>query len=212
MNGMATPAYGFAPDNLGLTGVLGTQQYDPAQARSVLDAAGWTPGSDGIRAKGGKKLTFKLGSYASRAELAPLTIGIKDQLKSVGIDVSLETFTDINTVVATNAFDATLYSYGVAPFGELGGAVATLYTPAGTNKDRYSNPQVNTLFGQYNEASDPAQRQMLLDTTQTLIGQDIPVVYLVNPYQIVAASPRVVGYMPHPLENYKIDVGLGIQP
>jgi ABC-type transport system substrate-binding protein len=47
---------------------------------------------------------------------------------------------------------------------------------------------------------------------QTLIGQDVPVVYLVNPNQIVATSSRVTGDTPHPLENYKIDIGLGIQP
>ncbi len=213
MNGVGTTATGLAPENLGLAGVLSTQQFDSAQARAVLDGAGWLPGGDGIRTKNGQRLAFKLGAYASRAELGPLTVALKDQLRSVGIEVSLETFSDINTTVATNAFDATLYSYGVAPFGDLGGgAIATLYTPSGTNKDRYSNPQVNAAFGQYNQTSDPAQRQSLLSTIQTLVGQDVPVVYLVNPNQIVTASPRVVGYVPHPLENYKIDLTLRIRP
>jgi peptide/nickel transport system substrate-binding protein len=56
------------------------------------------------------------------------------------------------------------------------------------------------------------QRETLLCDMQTLIGQDVPVVYLVNPNQIVATSSRVVGYTPHPLENYKIDNLLGVQP
>ncbi|WTO67614.1 ABC transporter family substrate-binding protein [Streptomyces sp. NBC_00209] len=30
--------------------------YDPAEAKKTLDAAGWKPGSDGVRAKNGKKL------------------------------------------------------------------------------------------------------------------------------------------------------------
>jgi peptide/nickel transport system substrate-binding protein len=212
MDGVGTPATGFAPDNLGLPGVVTTQTYDPSQARGRLDSAGWTPGSDGVRSKNGQRLTFKLGAYASRAELAPLAIAIKDQLRAVGIDVMLENFTDINTTVATNAFDATLYSYGVAPFGDLGGAVGVLYTPSGTNKDRYSNPQVNTLFAQYNQTSDTAQRLQLLGNIQDLVARDLPVVYLVNPNQIIAASTRVVGYAPHPLENYKIDGSLGVQP
>jgi peptide/nickel transport system substrate-binding protein len=212
MNGVGEPATGFAPDHLGLAGVIATQQFDPAQARMLLDSAGWVPGGDGVRTKIGQHLTFKLGAYASRAELAPLSIAIKDQLRSVGIDVTLESFSDINTTVATNAFDATLYSYGVAPFGDLGGAIATLYTPSGTNKERYTNPQVNSLFSQYNQTSDSSQRQELLGKIQTVVGQDVPVVYLVNPNQIVATSPHVVGYTPHPLENYKIDIGLGLQP
>lgn len=212
MSGVGTPASGFAPDNLGLPGVVATQQYDAGQARSLLDGAGWVPGSDGIRTKNGQRLTFKLGAYTSRAELGPLTVALKDQLRAVGIEVTLENFSDINTTVATNAFDATMYSYGVAPFGDLGGAVAILYTPSGTNKDRYSNPQVNALFDQYNRTSDPAQRATLLGSIQNVVGQDVPVVYVVNPNQIVATSTRVGGYSPHPLENYKIDIGLGLQP
>jgi peptide/nickel transport system substrate-binding protein len=212
MNGSATPATGFAPDDIGLSGVIPTQQFDPVQAASALDAAGWRQGADGVRTRNGQPLTFKLGAYISRAELAPLAVAIKDQLRAIGIDVTLETFSDINTTVATNAFDATLYSYGVAPFGDLGGAVGLLYTPSATNKDRYGNPQVNALFARYNQTSDSAQRETLLGDMQTLIGQDVPVVYLVNPNQIVATSSRVVGYTPHPLENYKIDNLLGVQP
>lgn len=207
-----TPGSGFAPTNLGLSGVVATQQFDADQARSLLDAAGWVAGSDGMRSKAGQPLAFKLGAYASRAELAPLAVAIKDQLRSVGIDATLETFSDINTTVATNAFDATLYSYGVAPSGDLGAAVGTLYTPSATDMDRYTNPQVNALYAQYNQTADAAQRQMLLGTMQGLFGQDVPVVYLVNPNQIIAASSRVVGYTPHPLENYKIDGNLGVQP
>jgi peptide/nickel transport system substrate-binding protein len=212
MSEVGTPATGLAPDNLGFSGVTATQHYDPAQARTLLYTGGWVAGRDGIRSKNGQRLSFKLGAYASRAELAPLAVAIKDQLRAIGVDVSLETFSDINTTVASNAFDATLYSYGVAPFGDLGGAVGTLYAPSGTNKDRYTNPQVNDLFAEYNRTSDVTQRQTLLVSIQTLIGQDVPVVYLLNPNQIVAASPRVTGYTPHPLENYKIDAHLGVQP
>jgi len=210
--GMGTPALGFAPEDIGLTGVVRTQRFAPDQARALLDAAGWSVGPDGVRVKNGQRLAFKLGFYASRAELQPLGVAIKDQVRAIGVDVALENIADINTAVATNAFDATLYSYGVAPFGDLGRAIATLYAPAGTNKDRYLNPQLNTLFGQYNQTADLVQRQALLGSMQEVIGQDVPVVYVVNPYQIVATSARVTGYTPHPLENYKIDAALGLAP
>jgi peptide/nickel transport system substrate-binding protein len=212
MDGAGTAANGFAPDNLGLSGIVATQQFDLAQARSLLETDGWVPASDGVRAKNGQRLAFKLGAYASRAELAPLAIAIKDQLRAAGIEVALENFTDINTTVATNAFDATMYSYGVAPFGDLAGAVGLLYTPSGTNKDRYNNARVNELFSQYTRSSDADLRVTLLGDIQRLVAQDTPVVYVLNPNQIIAASPRVKGYTPHPLENYKIDAGLGVQP
>ena len=34
--------------------------YDPEKAKQMLDAAGWKPGSDGIREKGGQRLSFNL--------------------------------------------------------------------------------------------------------------------------------------------------------
>jgi peptide/nickel transport system substrate-binding protein len=119
MDGVGTPAYGFAPDNLGIAGVLNTQRTDPAEARRVLEAAGWRAGSDGVRARDGKRLTFQLGSYTQRAELEPLSVAIRDQLKAVGIDVSLVKFPDINSTVAQNDFDATMWSYNTVQYGDL---------------------------------------------------------------------------------------------
>ncbi len=208
LGGVGTPAYGLAPANLGLGSVVDTQRYDRAEAERLLDAAGWARGADGVRAKGGRRLAFGLGFYSSRAELEPLAVAIKDQLRAVGIDVRIEQFPDINTTVAGNGFDATMYSYGVAPNGDIDRAIALLYTPSGSNRERYSNPRVNELFAQLGRTADPARRRELLGAIQTLVGEDVPVVYVVNPSQIVALSPQVQGFTPHPLENYKIDARL----
>lgn len=212
MDGVGAPAYALAPDNLGLTGLINTQKFDQVEARRILDAAGWRPGGDGIRTKDGKRLTFKLGSYASRAELEPLAIGMKDQLKATGIEVSLETFPDINTTVATNAFDATMYSYAPALFADITFGISTLYTPSGSNKNRYNNPRVNDLYAQYQKTADPSRRLEHVKEMQRLIGDDAPVVYVLNTYQIVATSKKVKGYTGHPLETYKYDARLSIEP
>lgn len=208
MDGAATPAYALAPDTLGLQGLVNTQYYAPDESRSLLDSAGWTVGSDGIRAKGGQRLQFTIGSYVQRAELGPLATAMRDQLLDVGIDTPLEVYPDINKTVAENTFDAIMYSYVTVPYGDVNRALLSLYTPSGNNKDRYSNAQVNELFRQYNEAQDPALRLHLVGQIQTLIGQDTPVVHVVNPYQISATSARVRDFQAHPLENYKIDAQL----
>lgn len=211
MDGVGTPAYALAPDNLGLAGLVNTQYYNPAEAASLLDTAGWQVGSDGVRTKAGQRLTFVLGSYAQRPELEPLSVAIADQLREVGIDASLERFADINKTVAESTFDATMYSFVTAPFGDVNRALLQLYTPSGTNKDRYSNSAVNSLFQQYSQTADSATRIQLLGQIQNLIAQDTPVVYIINPYQIVGTSKRVQGMTPHPLENYRLDGNLSLQ-
>ncbi|MGH2551781.1 MAG: ABC transporter substrate-binding protein, partial [Thermomicrobiales bacterium] len=204
-------AYGLAPEGIGIEGIVRTQSFDSNQARQLLDAAGWIEGDGGIREKDGARLTFNLGYYQSRPELEGLAIAIQDQLKEIGVDATPLLDADINTTVAENTFDATLYSYGVAPNGDVDRALLSLYSPSGTNTDRYSNPAVNELIDQYRQASDPAERQALFEQTQIAIGDDVPVVYLINPYQIVGMSSDVTGFTPYPLENRKVDISLGLK-
>ncbi|MDQ3980865.1 MAG: ABC transporter substrate-binding protein [Actinomycetota bacterium] len=75
--------------------------YDPAQARTLLDQAGWRPGSDGIRVKDGKRLTLTMVNGYPPIDLRkPMPELLQAQLKDVGIEVriaetpELATYTD----------------------------------------------------------------------------------------------------------------------
>jgi peptide/nickel transport system substrate-binding protein len=60
--------------------------FDPKEAGSLLDEAGWTLGDDGYRVKDGKKLTLV-------DQIQVLTPGdelLQDQLKQVGIELKLD--------------------------------------------------------------------------------------------------------------------------
>lgn len=46
--------------------VEGMYRYDPSKAKRMLDEAGWTPGPDGARMKGGKALVVRLGDLFDR--------------------------------------------------------------------------------------------------------------------------------------------------
>jgi peptide/nickel transport system substrate-binding protein len=64
--------------------------YDVGRARSLLDAAGWKPGSDGIRSKNDRRLRLQLVSGLPSAEvLRPIPGYVQAQLKEVGIDVEI---------------------------------------------------------------------------------------------------------------------------
>jgi peptide/nickel transport system substrate-binding protein len=211
LDGVGAAAYGIAPEGIGLDGVIRTQKYDLAEARRVLDAAGWTPAADGVRTKDGRRLEFKLGTYPGRAELEEFAVVIKDQLKAAGMDATIEKFTDVETELARNSFSATTYSIGSAAFGDLSRLLSTLYVPSPRNRDRYANPRVTDLFNQYLVTPDAATRTNQLRQMQELIGQDTPIVHLVNPYQIVGASKKVKGFAPHPLDNYKYHADIYIE-
>lgn len=212
MAGAASPAYAIAPPGLGLHALSAVQKRDVSGARKALDDAGWKAGADGVRAKAGRRLAFTIGSYTSRAELQPLSVVIRDQLKAVGMAVEEATFPDANgnSSIPSNSFDAAMYSYVPAPFGDLGGALSVLYLPSSSNQGRYHNPKLDDLAQQYARAGSSTQRDQLILQAQQVIGEDVPVVYVVNPYQVVAYSKKVRGYTPHPIETYKYDAKLAV--
>lgn len=68
LDGQGAPAVGMFPENFGVD-VVPLQATNTSQAQSVLDAAGWKAGADGVRVNGGTRLAFTLYSYPGRAEL-----------------------------------------------------------------------------------------------------------------------------------------------
>ncbi|WP_405988119.1 ABC transporter substrate-binding protein [Streptomyces sp. NBC_00986] len=75
------------PDYANLSADLTT---DAAKAKSLLDAAGWQTGSDGIRAKDGKKLSLTVDWIPNSATNQPALELIQQQLKAVGVGLTLK--------------------------------------------------------------------------------------------------------------------------
>jgi peptide/nickel transport system substrate-binding protein len=69
--------------------------FDPEKAKKILDDAGWKLGSDGVRVKDGKPLKLVWVIWSGGAMDEPASV-IQDQLKQVGMDVSIETY-DVGT-------------------------------------------------------------------------------------------------------------------
>ena len=59
--------------------------YDPERAKKLLEDAGWKAGPDGIRAKGGFRLSFEYGIVINSVRQRMQTLVVAD-LKAVGID------------------------------------------------------------------------------------------------------------------------------
>jgi peptide/nickel transport system substrate-binding protein len=75
------------PDYADLSSDLTT---DAAKAKSLLEAAGWKTGSDGIRTKDGKKLTLTVDWIPNSATNQPALELIQQQLKAVGVALTLK--------------------------------------------------------------------------------------------------------------------------
>jgi peptide/nickel transport system substrate-binding protein len=75
---------GYSPDHGTII------KNDPAAAGTILDSAGWVMGADGIREKGGKKLSVVLFAFTGFG-MDEMSVAVQGQLKPVGIDVKIQT-------------------------------------------------------------------------------------------------------------------------
>jgi peptide/nickel transport system substrate-binding protein len=66
-----------------------TATYDPAKAKSILEAAGWKMGSNGYFAKGGKTLAFAITDPSPYTDFITDDQIMAQELKAVGMDVTV---------------------------------------------------------------------------------------------------------------------------
>ncbi|HEU0163563.1 MAG TPA: ABC transporter substrate-binding protein, partial [Thermomicrobiales bacterium] len=74
---------GYAPDK-----ITSIYTYDPDKAKSLLDAAGWTAGSDGIRSKDGKRFSVEILYTNSSVQNQQLIPYMQQCWKDVGIELT----------------------------------------------------------------------------------------------------------------------------
>ena len=64
--------------------------FDPARARALLAAAGWTPGSDGVLAKDGRPLEFTMTTVAGVSSREKVEALVQQDLRHVGVDLHIK--------------------------------------------------------------------------------------------------------------------------
>jgi peptide/nickel transport system substrate-binding protein len=212
LDGQGAPATGVFPPNIGVDSVA-VQGFDLNRAKRVLDDAGWSVGSDGVRAKNGMRLAFTLlNPDITQAELAPMSVSVQAQLKPLGFDVKLQQTQDYGGVIKSRDFDALIVSFNSVQTGDpLFQLARSLGKDGSLNWGSYSNPRVEDLLTQLRGELDQARRQALSRQIQELTGADIPIVYLaVAPIVSAYRAGKVNNFTPHPDDTYLIDSNLSV--
>jgi peptide/nickel transport system substrate-binding protein len=168
--------------------------FDPAQARAALDGAGWTLGPDGIRSKGGRRLTLVLVAGPDVSDAA--TSFVQSGLKNVGIEVGVKKASDIAGYqqLRTAGFDLDLavsnQNDGEPAFLVSGRAAGPL-----APKDLALGDQVAATLTA--DTADAAQRAAA-DLTRSLVDIDVVAVPLAGVPRIYAMRRGVDMVDAHP--------------
>jgi peptide/nickel transport system substrate-binding protein len=169
--GLTVPAVTFWDNTPFADPSLEAYPFDPAQANSLLDAAGWVDSNgDGTRDKDGVELVLRFGTTDRQIRLDTQAVW-QQNLADVGIGIELFSW-DFDTYFAS-------YPDGPTLNGELDlmewsdspnypdpddpnwlcSEIPTDENPAGVNSTRYCDEELDALFQQQKFQVDFAERQ-----------------------------------------------------
>ncbi|HYW88019.1 MAG TPA: ABC transporter substrate-binding protein, partial [Chloroflexota bacterium] len=169
--------------------------HDAAKAGQLLDQAGWTMGSDGIRAKNGQRLEFLLNAIDYGGGPDQANELLQGQLRQAGIDVKIKAqarppWYEDNYHCAANGMTLFLRS------GELD-ALYALYHSSNVggnfNWSCIKDAEVDKALEQGRQEPDAAKRkQVYLQLEQKLMEMAVGVP-LVDQLSVFAMKPNVSG-------------------
>jgi peptide/nickel transport system substrate-binding protein len=190
--------------------------YDVDAAKAKLDAAGWVPGTDGIREKAGKRLEFdfctttrpyrieSLTAFAS--QLAP--VGIKVNPMPVSADIVFGSWTgegiqaDTPCNLIHGNFDAAMYAF-VSPLDPLGGynvytcqGIPDAEPHNGQNSNRVCVPEFDDAWNAVKNSVDFSVVRDAMYKVQDLyssLAPEYPLFYWKNAYLVSPKLHNVTG-------------------
>jgi peptide/nickel transport system substrate-binding protein len=176
--------------------------FDPEKAKQILDAAGWTAGADGIREKGGQKLSIDF-PIISRPNDKAMAESIQASLRDVGIDFVI---TPLERAAYTEARKQNKYDAGFMWFSYGDPDVLrTIFHSANVeafNRAKYQVPEVDKLLEDAAATTDAAKRKDLYAQIQQRVLKDVVVVPLIDTVTHNAKRAEVTGDYLDALASY----------
>ena len=184
LEGHGTPASGPIPPWHRYAPNLPPLPHDPVQARELLEAAGWRDmDGDGIRERGGTRLSFELLANQRNPIYGDIAQIIQADLRAVGVEV-LPRLLEWQTVLSMHRgrdFDAVLTNwvldnFRVDPRSLFHGSQVAIANSA--NRSSYANPIADSLMDLGSRTmEDDVARQVWAEFSRVL-QVDQPVTFL----------------------------------
>ena len=193
--------------------------FDLTKARAVLDAAGWKPGADGIRSKGGRRLALEFAAFTGSPDSDTQIELMRGWWREIGIDLTVKRYLPslmFNTyqaggILYTGKFDVTAFAWGQSAVADLSNVYAcNRFPPNGQNVMRYCNAEVSSLISKAQVTYDPGDRLPLIQRSERAIVEDVPTIVLDSRKEIFAYNSDLKGWRPNPIAPFDDVMNLDI--
>jgi peptide/nickel transport system substrate-binding protein len=190
--------------------------FDPEKAKSILDAAGWVPGPDGIRVKNGLKAKIELCTTNRQVREDTLAL-IAGWLKDVGIegvpnavDPTANIFAEYNEstrdtpcVLARFNFDLAEHAFtsSIDPLGNYFNYHSSQFPPNGQNDAQIKDPDIDASMDAVKNSVDFDKIKDAMATFQKIYIEktvEVPLYYRKN---VDLVTPKVGNYAAQPQQS-----------
>ncbi len=195
-----------APGSIGYDASIPFVAYKPQAANALLDQGHWVRGSDGIRVRAGRRLSFDVAVGAANPDSQTFIDEIRRMWGLLGVELHVQAYppsTFFDTVehggiLASGRYDVSEFAWQ----GDVMGDLSTLYgcqavPPKGQNYLHYCNPKVDALYQRMSATYDNSQRKPLLAQVQRLLVSDVPTIILEMNDDIYVATSRLHNFHPN---------------
>ncbi len=175
--------------------------HDPLHAAALLDAAGFRPGPDGVRAKGAIRLALTLSSTNKPAN-EQAEVQMQQELRAIGIEIAVKNYPasllfaqngplyggtyDLEWSIDTNVPDP----------DNQGSFSADFIPPHGANTSFLNDPAITRLADAALRTFDRPARKALYQQEEERIHELVPVVFLYWENGYSAYNSDLRGYKP----------------
>jgi len=203
---LARPAFGLVPPSgWAFEPDVFTFSYDPARAMALLDEAGYRDPDGPAGPLPRLALTLKIGTSE---ETRLQGTAIQQDLAKIGIALDVRSYE-----TATLFADLVRGDFQLSNPQWVGGAVldpdilrrvfhSSQVPPAGFNRGRYSNPEVDRLLDVAEAAVSEADRKKYYSAVQKLVAEDAPYIPIWNRVNYIMAQPTLSGLHLNPISDF----------
>lgn len=172
---------------------------DPARARAALDRSGYVRGADGIYAKAGRRLSFRLATTADNDLRRQQAALMRNQLADVGIELRIETFSGgkLFGALADGDFDIANFAWAGGPF-PVSAAKGVWETGSGSNFGGYSSPAFDRAAKRGARELDLSKQLELANAMDEALWDDLPVLPLYQKPTLLAVRNTFVNVSDNP--------------
>jgi peptide/nickel transport system substrate-binding protein len=179
--------------------------FDVAGANALLDQAGWSRGTDGVRVKDGVRFAATMLTIANRPELTVIGTAMQAQLKAIGMELAVEPGPSaaIPAAIQAGTMQMTMFARTYVNVPEVIATIIPDFTRERSTWGTLNWPgrdRVKALTDEYVQSFDEPRKAELRRAILKIIHEEVPVAAVSWFEHTVAVNKRVQGLVIDPFE------------